>query len=237
MMYGLKEIIFGAVLAYTAGNTFFYYNGKWCMIILVKEKDMNCREAQQLMSSFIEDKMDEETLEAFIDHVRNCPSCYDDLEVYYMVMSGIRQLDEEEDADFINGLKNKLKEKEAWLRHQKKVRFRRWIGACLAAFILVLGTMGFFFYRYMEVSERQRLVAEFQKSIYSMFNITPTPVEEQESAQRADVQIENFAGKGRIVYFRYVEIDGQQCLIPEELPELAIMYDMDSRQTGVEENK
>ena len=101
MMYGLKEIIFGAVLAYTAGNTFFYYNGKWCMIILVKEKDMNCREAQQLMSSFIEDKMDEETLEAFIDHVRSCPSCYDDLEVYYMVMSGIRQLDEEEDADFI----------------------------------------------------------------------------------------------------------------------------------------
>ncbi len=190
---------------------------------------MNCREAQQLMGNFIDDKMDDETLEAFIEHVKNCPSCYDDLEVYYMVITGIRQLDEGEDTDFINGLKNKLKDKEAWLKRRKKVRVRKWICACAAFFLLIAGTGVFFLFQYMEASERERIMTRIQHSVYAFFGDTPTPAREHQAEERSDVKIDDFAGKGRTVYFRYVQIDGRQRLVPEELPDIEIMYETDSR--------
>lgn len=35
---------------------------------------------------------------AFIQHVRQCPSCYDDLEVNYTVMAVIRLLEDEDES-------------------------------------------------------------------------------------------------------------------------------------------
>ena len=67
---------------------------------------MDCIEAQGLINRFIDDKLDEKALTDFLEHVKHCPSCYDDLEATYTVMAVIRLLDEkEETSDY---LKNTL---------------------------------------------------------------------------------------------------------------------------------
>ena len=126
-------------------------------------------------------------------------------------------------------VKNKLKDKEAWLKRRKKVRVRKWICACAAFFLLIAGTGAFFLFQYMEASERERIMTRIQHSVYAFFGDTPTPAREHQAEERSDVKIDDFAGKGRTVYFRYVQIDGRQRLVPEELPDIEIMYETDSR--------
>ena len=102
---------------------------------------MDCIEAQGLINQFIDDKLDEKTLTEFLEHVKHCPSCYDDLEATYTVMAVIRLLDEEEEtSDYLKALDHRIEEKEAWLRQQRRTHFfKKTIGVTIfltAAFLL-----------------------------------------------------------------------------------------------------
>lgn len=96
---------------------------------------MDCIEAQGLINQFIDDKLDEKTLAQFLEHVKGCPSCYDDLEAMYTVMAVIRLLDDEEDrSDLLGALDRHIEEKEAWLKQKHRSHFMRKV-AGLAAFL------------------------------------------------------------------------------------------------------
>lgn len=102
---------------------------------------MDCIEAQGLINQFIDDKLDEKTLTEFLEHVKHCPSCYDNLEATYTVMAVIRLLDEEEEtSDYLKALDHRIEEKEAWLRQQRRTHFfKKTIGVTIfltAAFLL-----------------------------------------------------------------------------------------------------
>ena len=68
---------------------------------------MDCREAQALIVPFIEGKLNDEQNEKFIAHIETCSECYDELEVYYIVIVGVKQLDE--DTQIIMDLGSNLK--------------------------------------------------------------------------------------------------------------------------------
>lgn len=55
---------------------------------------MNCKEAQHNLYNFINGELDEETLEAFINHVNCCRECYEELEIYFTLTEGMKRLDE-----------------------------------------------------------------------------------------------------------------------------------------------
>ena len=55
---------------------------------------MTCKEAQRLVIPYIRHQLDEETMEAFLDHIDGCEECREELEIYFTVDVGIRQLDE-----------------------------------------------------------------------------------------------------------------------------------------------
>ena len=62
---------------------------------------MNCKETQRLLVPYINGELDAAAEDDFVYHVRNCPECYDELEVYSSVFAGIRQLDgAEEEVDY-----------------------------------------------------------------------------------------------------------------------------------------
>lgn len=56
---------------------------------------MNCQTAESMVNRYIEHDLSVNELEDFLDHVENCPSCYDELETYFIVHAAMRQLDEE----------------------------------------------------------------------------------------------------------------------------------------------
>lgn len=56
---------------------------------------MDCREMQGLIVPFIKSELTMEKAKEFFQHIDNCPDCKEELEVYYMMMVGIKELDED----------------------------------------------------------------------------------------------------------------------------------------------
>ena len=52
-----------------------------------------CREIEKMVMPYINHQLDETQLEQFLKHVKNCPACREELEIYYTVSVGLRQLD------------------------------------------------------------------------------------------------------------------------------------------------
>ena len=54
---------------------------------------MNCKEAEALVMPYIRNQLTDEELEGFLEHIDECANCREELEIYYTVDVGIRQLD------------------------------------------------------------------------------------------------------------------------------------------------
>ena len=54
---------------------------------------MICREAERLVMPYINGSITDEELKAFVEHIDHCPDCREELEIYFTVDVGIRQLD------------------------------------------------------------------------------------------------------------------------------------------------
>ena len=95
---------------------------------------MKCHDVQRMISGFIEEKLTDEQLEGFLEHIENCQDCYDELEVYYMITIGLMQLDEKNLKDFISE-----QNKELYMRKRLAARrhFAKRAGIVIMAVILV----------------------------------------------------------------------------------------------------
>lgn len=108
---------------------------------------MDCREAQAFIVPFIEGNLNDEQTEKFIEHIENCTECYDELEVYYIVMVGVKQLDEDDHmlVDFNGDLKKYIAFKKEQLakKHSRSARLK--FGGIMLV-LLLLFISGFVYY-------------------------------------------------------------------------------------------
>lgn len=84
---------------------------------------MNCLEAQSKIMAFIENKLPDDELREFIKHVRSCKNCYEELDIYYTLIVGMKQLDESDNIsnDFKNALDRHLDEEMNRLTTVKRI--------------------------------------------------------------------------------------------------------------------
>lgn len=54
---------------------------------------MDCRTFESLIPDYIAEKQEPAVLQEFLEHVKHCHDCYEELEITYSVMQGIRELD------------------------------------------------------------------------------------------------------------------------------------------------
>ncbi len=105
---------------------------------------MNCTKAQSLITPFINDKLSLKELESFIDHVQVCKSCREELEVYYTLLTAMKQL--EQDQELSNNYRVELSEKIEQMQeriiHIKFTRFRK-TGVLLLVIVLLAFLMNF----------------------------------------------------------------------------------------------
>lgn len=90
---------------------------------------MDCRTVESLVNAYINRTMTVDELEEFIHHVRECSSCYDELETYYTVYFAVRHLDSDKCNETMNMhkmLEEDLRNRERFVRRR---RFRRY--ACI----------------------------------------------------------------------------------------------------------
>lgn len=100
---------------------------------------MDCREAQSLIVPFIKSELTMEQAKKFFEHIDNCKDCKEELEVYYILLIGLKQLDEDPSdsldlhgqfEEHLNKAKERV-EKQNWERFPKMVILLSLIGILL----------------------------------------------------------------------------------------------------------
>ena len=88
---------------------------------------MTCIEAQAMITPFIQDNLNMEQMEEFLQHVNHCSACMEELEIYYAVLTAVRQLDADKDLpdNYLEDLKKKLVKSAEQIRHAKRMKVRR----------------------------------------------------------------------------------------------------------------
>ena len=87
---------------------------------------MDCRTAESMVTRFIDHSLSVNELEEFLDHIETCPSCYDELETYFIVHEAMQQLDEKEDGtvlDFKKLLEQEIRRSRRSIRQTRGIRF------------------------------------------------------------------------------------------------------------------
>lgn len=119
---------------------------------------MNCLEAQSKIVAFIEDKLDNGEKLEFIRHIRSCSNCAEELEIYYTLMVGMKQLDDDivPTTSYKEQMEEKLNSEYKHLQNRRKLT-----GSTVILIIAACCTMGFFAYE----SHQERLYQEAQAEI------------------------------------------------------------------------
>ncbi|MDO5520520.1 MAG: zf-HC2 domain-containing protein [bacterium] len=127
---------------------------------------MTCREAQALITKYVQGQLDLKMLEEFLQHINNCPDCKEELEVYYIVFNGIKRLDEDENiavnyhTEFETQLmKSELRIKKAKKRHNVK----RTIYIILCCFAVLVCS-----YQLGKLEDKKHVYKESGPSTYEM---------------------------------------------------------------------
>ncbi|MBE5968549.1 MAG: zf-HC2 domain-containing protein [Lachnospiraceae bacterium] len=100
---------------------------------------MTCMETQRMITPFINDELSLKETEAFVDHVNSCPECREELEVYYALLTAMKQLDEDKILydDFSMELSAKLEKAQERIIHAKFAYYRK-KGAVLLIILLFI---------------------------------------------------------------------------------------------------
>ena len=91
---------------------------------------MDCARAGQLINAFIREELDYKETPAFLEHIRSCPKCYDDLEMNYLIHMALNEL-EGADADYSLGDAMDKALARAEMKHRRMTRGR------VAAYVLL----------------------------------------------------------------------------------------------------
>lgn len=140
---------------------------------------MTCMEAQGLITAFINDELSIGELEEFIWHIQSCDDCMEELEVYYALLTAMKQLDEDRNLsdDFNQELKEKIDRAQDRIIHLRYNYYRK--KGVLLMMILSL-TVFFSLYHYFIPQELGNPVMEsrFRLRISFMENRFDEPTEE-----------------------------------------------------------
>ena len=103
---------------------------------------MNCIGIQSMIAGFVNDELNIKELELFLDHVINCPNCKEEVEIYYTLLTAMKQLDEDKSlsSDYKHDLEMKLNEAQEKIVHAKYTYYRK-----KAVLILIITAIAFTF--------------------------------------------------------------------------------------------
>lgn len=104
------------------------------------ELPMKCIEAQQMVKGYLEHQLSDRQLEQFLEHVENCPECYDELEIYYTIYRMLKQPENASGTDeynFKGKLNEDMKSARRYLRVRKTYRLFRYVVISLAEILLI----------------------------------------------------------------------------------------------------
>ena len=104
-----------------------------------------------MVNRYIDHTLNVDELEEFLDHVESCPSCYDELETYFIVHEVTQQLDEQENGtvlDFKDLLTQDIRRARRYIHKKRAMKFGMGLlmivftGSLVAFFVFIIFQLG-----------------------------------------------------------------------------------------------
>ncbi len=75
---------------------------------------MKCVQAQRLIRPYLDDKLPDDKLAPFLEHISECKDCQEDLAIYTALYSALDQNEEDEESnyDFVHAMQQRMRETE-----------------------------------------------------------------------------------------------------------------------------
>jgi hypothetical protein len=123
---------------------------------------MTCIKAQAMITPFINDKLTMKELEEFLDHVNSCKNCREELEVYFALLTAMKQLDEDKNlnSNYSEQLAEKLEQSGEKIIHAKYTYYRKKV-ILILTMIFVAILIGIGYANKSEVTEQQAVKSDF----------------------------------------------------------------------------
>lgn len=150
---------------------------------------MDCKTAQEKITPYIEHRLTDREAEEFIEHVRGCRECSEELEVYYTIHYALEQLDKEEQDTYNikELLEHDLQQTENQIRRHNIMRFYRRLLMALAGIlgaVLLITAAQFFLYGSLERTTLYNLFDHESESALPPAESGSVQKETEESTER-----------------------------------------------------
>lgn len=103
---------------------------------------MDCKEARKNIHLYLDNELAAEKLEPFIRHIHSCSECYEELEISYIMLEGMRRLEDGENiaVNFQQELAQKMKRQLQKCTRKRRIRLNLvLIGVVVSLFGMILG--------------------------------------------------------------------------------------------------
>ena len=89
---------------------------------------MECRDFQKTVGPYLSENIDDSELNDFLNHVDQCESCREELELEYIINKGPEIIDSaESNYDITANFRNRLEDENHYIRFRKKFLILRYI--------------------------------------------------------------------------------------------------------------
>ncbi len=95
---------------------------------------MNCKEAEQQISSYLNEELGEKETKEFLTHMKSCDSCYEEMEITYMASIGLERLESASSLDINKEMHRMLQHSEKKLKKRRKIKIA---GVIVNALVMV----------------------------------------------------------------------------------------------------
>lgn len=83
---------------------------------------MTCKETERLITPYLNGALDEKKTREFIGHMKQCASCYEEMEITYMATTGLERLESGASIDIAQEMQKILLQTEKYLNKRRRIR-------------------------------------------------------------------------------------------------------------------
>ena len=104
---------------------------------------MDCKETQRCIHLFLKDELEGTAQEEeFVEHVRSCSECMEELTIEYLLSEGINRLENADEIDVQKELEEMLNRAMLHVRRRKQLKAGLFLLASMLLCIILLGGTG-----------------------------------------------------------------------------------------------
>ncbi len=99
---------------------------------------MECKEAEKLISKFIDDELEQKEAVRFLAHIEECEECREELAIQFLVTEGIANLEQGTAFDLQGELKRRMHILERRVARNENLRYLAYIMEFFAIVLIII---------------------------------------------------------------------------------------------------